>query len=326
MSKKHDHNPHLIHDVTEVLVVQSKTLPPRTFVIATGENRSHAANPRLRRSAEPHVPELLLLDFEVDHGAAAVLTGAQVVLEIEPNGGQREVMVQAKTNSITVGLPEAAPQAATLAVADYSTDGATIQRNGTPDPLVVATFSTFTIKNTSANRVDVTLTDSKGNAAGPTFTLSGNTADPQTFHTGKVAGDDGYLKVSTSTAALSYYTIVVDADAGGDFVLPPFPVTPSTPELGYLANDTCDLKNRTSAQKTLYIYEIISPDTYRRSTALFGVDSYTFSAQGLWQPTIQTTAANKSFLLSTSLSPSPSAGSKDGKLNVGTKPTPDEDE
>jgi hypothetical protein len=107
MSKKHDHNPHLIHDVTEVLVVQSKTLPPRTFVIATGENRTHATNPRLRRSAEPHAPELLLLDFEVDHGAATVLTGAQVVLEIELNGGQREVMVQARANSITVGLPEA---------------------------------------------------------------------------------------------------------------------------------------------------------------------------------------------------------------------------
>ncbi len=101
MSKKSEHDPKLIHAVKEVLVLQTKSIPPRTFVIAAGENRTGLTNPRLVPSERASIPEVLDLDFQVDHGAIEVITGASAVLEIELNGGKNEVTVHAATNSIT---------------------------------------------------------------------------------------------------------------------------------------------------------------------------------------------------------------------------------
>jgi len=105
MSKKSERNPNLIHTVTEVLVVQTKSLPPRTFVIAAGENRTGARNPRLVSCEGVGVPETLYLDFEVDHGMTTEVVNLTAALEIELNGGKNQVTVHAKENSISQELP-----------------------------------------------------------------------------------------------------------------------------------------------------------------------------------------------------------------------------
>lgn len=105
MNTKHDHNPKLIYRVNEVLVLQTRSLPPRTFVVASGEAGTNATSARLVPSSRIGTPETLALDFEADDGAITVLTPVSAVREIELNGGKSHVTVHARINGITEDLP-----------------------------------------------------------------------------------------------------------------------------------------------------------------------------------------------------------------------------
>lgn len=105
MSKKNDHNPKLILNVNAVEVAQTRSIPPRTFVIASGEARTHAASPRLVRCPLPSIPETLQLDLEADDGPLQVITKVTAVYEIEGPHAFRQVTVHAATSSISRPVP-----------------------------------------------------------------------------------------------------------------------------------------------------------------------------------------------------------------------------
>lgn len=105
MSKQNDHNPKLILNVKDVEVAQTKSIPPRTFVIASGEARTNATGCRLMRCALPSIPETLQLDFEADDGPLPVITKVTAVYEIEGPHAFHQVTVHAATNSISRPVP-----------------------------------------------------------------------------------------------------------------------------------------------------------------------------------------------------------------------------
>ncbi|TMQ07652.1 MAG: hypothetical protein E6J90_42715 [Deltaproteobacteria bacterium] len=105
MSKKNDHNPKLILNVTDVEVAQTRSIPPRSFVIASGEARTNATSPRLVRCALPSIPETLQLDLEADDGPLPVITKVTAAYEIEGPHAFRQVTVHAETNSMSREVP-----------------------------------------------------------------------------------------------------------------------------------------------------------------------------------------------------------------------------
>lgn len=105
MSKQNDHNPKMILNVQDVEVAQTKSIPPRTFVIASGEARTNATSSRLMRSSLPSIPEMLQLDFEADDGPLQVITKVTAVYEIEGPHAFHQVTVHAATNSISRDVP-----------------------------------------------------------------------------------------------------------------------------------------------------------------------------------------------------------------------------
>lgn len=109
MNKKNDHNPKLIFTVKDVTVTQTKSIPPRTLVTASGEAGTNATNPRLVRCALVSIPETLQLDLEADDGLLQVITPVTATFEIEGPHGYNEVTVHAATNSITREVPSDHP-------------------------------------------------------------------------------------------------------------------------------------------------------------------------------------------------------------------------
>ena len=105
MTNQNDHNPKLIFNVKDVEVAQTRSIPPRTFVIASGEARTNATSPRLVRCAQPSIPGMLQLDFEADDGPLQVITKVTAVYEIKEPHAFHQVTVHAATNSISREIP-----------------------------------------------------------------------------------------------------------------------------------------------------------------------------------------------------------------------------